>query len=207
MIKSILITGCSSGIGLESAKTLASRGYQVIASARNSEDVERLRSSGLTAIPLDITDSQSIEKAVELTLELCHGRIDALFNNAGFGIPGAVEDLNRSTLQAQFETNVFGPFELINKILPWMHKQGHGRIIQNSSVLGFVVLPFRGAYNSSKFALEGLTDTLRLELRGTNIYVSLIEPGPITSKFRQNARKAFSKHVSVTSSRFKNVYE
>jgi NAD(P)-dependent dehydrogenase (short-subunit alcohol dehydrogenase family) len=203
----ILITGCSSGIGLEAARTLTSRGHHVIASARHTRDIEKLRSENLKAVLLDVRDSDSIEAGIEQTLEISKGRIDVLFNNAGFGIPGAVEDLTRRALKEQFETNLFGPFELIHKILPIMRRQGFGRIIQNSSVLGMVALPFRGAYNSSKFAMEGLTDTLRLELAGSNIDVSLIEPGPITSRFRPNALIAFKEYLGSKPSHFQEIYK
>ena len=205
--KSILITGCSSGIGLEAAKTLHSRGYRVFATARKSMDVVKLRSLGLVVLQLDVADSSSIDQALTKLFETTDGHLDALFNNAGFGLPGAVEDLTRQALQAQFETNLFGAFDLIQKIMPAMRKQGYGRIIQNSSVLGLVVLPFRGAYNASKFALEALTDTLRLELAGTKIYISLIEPGPITSHFRQNAHNAFQTYINLERSIFKPRYE
>lgn len=167
-MKSILITGCATGIGYCVAKGLQQRGYQVIASARKIEDVQRLQAEGLSCIQLDVADSNSIQQAVKQTLELTDGKLYALFNNGAFGQPGAVEDLSRSLLREQFETNVFGWHELTNAVLPVMRAQGEGRIIHNSSVLGFVALPFRGAYNASKFALEGLSDTLRLELHDTD---------------------------------------
>jgi short-subunit dehydrogenase len=184
----VLITGCSSGIGYCVAHGLHNRGYNVIASARKSEDVEKLCQEGLQCIQLDLDSSGSIEKAVTETLRLGNGEIYALFNNASYGQPGAVEDLNRDVLRQQFETNFFGTAELTNKILPIMRKQGFGRIIQNSSVLGLITLCYRGAYNASKFALEGLTDTLRQELADTDIHVSLIEPGPVKSRFRAKAQ-------------------
>ena len=207
MKRSILITGCSSGIGLEAAKTLKSRGYQVFATARKPADVEKLNSLGLKAIQLDVTSNESMNSALHEILKITDGRLDGLFNNAGFGIPGAVEDLSRQALHAQFEANLFGPFELIRKIIPVMRKQQSGRIIQSSSVLGLIVLPFRGAYCASKFAMEALSDTLRLELTGTNITVSLIEPGPIVSHFRENAYNAFQKYINVEESAFKDLYE
>lgn len=183
----ILITGCSSGIGLCTALGLKARGYRVFASARKSADVEMLKSRGLEAVRLDLADSASVNAAVEAVLQATEGTLYGLFNNGAFGQPGAVEDLSREVLRRQFETNVFGTHELTRRILPVMRSQGEGRIIQNSSVLGFVAMPWRGAYNASKFALEGLTDTLRLELAGSGVYVSLIEPGPILSEFRANA--------------------
>ncbi|MFV1983470.1 MAG: SDR family oxidoreductase [Thiohalomonadales bacterium] len=204
--KSILITGCSSGIGLCVANGLKARGHHVIATARRKEDVTRLQLSGFDAFHLDLRDSLSIQNTVKETLNCTKGKLDALFNNGAYGQAGALEDITRDVLREQFETNLFGWHELTNIILPIMRKQGHGRIIQNSSVLGFVSLPYRGAYNASKYALEGLTDTLRQELRGTNIYLSLIEPGPIKSKFRQNALSAFNRHIDVEHSAHKSKY-
>ncbi|MGM0595119.1 MAG: SDR family oxidoreductase [Pseudomonadota bacterium] len=203
----ILITGCSSGIGLCAAERLKSRGYRVFASARATEDVEKLQAQGFEAVQLNLADSDSIQRAVETVLERSDGRLDALFNNGAYGQPGAVEDLSRETLREQFETNLFGTHELTCRILPTMRRQGHGRIIHNSSVLGLIALPYRGAYNSSKFALEGLTDTLRLELHGSGIHISLIEPGPITSRFRANAMAMYRKNIDKTASPHRSTYE
>jgi len=205
--KSILITGCSSGIGLYTAQELQRRGYDVHASARKSEDVERLKSLGLNAYQLDLNDSLSIKNAIIRVLDKTDGKLYALFNNGAFGIAGAVEDLSRYAMREQYETNVFGTLELTNLVLPIMRKQGYGRIIQNSSILGFAAMPYRGAYNSSKFALEGLSDTLRQELHGTNIHISLIEPGPIISHFRKNALKAFEKYIDSANSAHKKNYD
>ncbi len=204
--KSVLITGCSSGIGYITAKGLQQRGYQVFASARRIEDVRRLRGEGLNCLQLDLDDSQSIQYAIDSLLEQTGGHLYGLFNNAGYGQPGAVEDLRRDVLRQQFETNVFGTIELTNRVMPVMRKQGEGRIIQNSSVLGFVSLAYRGAYNASKYALEGLYDTLRLELHGTNIFAVLIEPGPITSKFRENAFAAYKENIDVENSTHRRNY-
>lgn len=204
--KSILITGCSSGIGYCVAHGLQQRGHRVIASCRNLDDVERLQQEGLTCIQLDLTDSESIRRAVQQCLNLCDGKLDALFNNGAYGLAGAVEDLSREAIRDQFETNLFGWLELTNMILPVMRKQKGGRIIQNSSVLGFVSLPYRGAYCASKYALEGLTDTLRLELADTAIKISLIEPGPIESRFRQNAEKAFRRYINREGSAHESSY-
>ncbi|MBK1717826.1 SDR family oxidoreductase [Thiocystis violacea] len=193
--RSILITGCSSGIGHRCALGLARRGWRVIASARQAADVARLGTEGLTAIQLDLDDSGSIRAGFARTLELTGGRLDALFNNGAYGQPGAVEDLSREVLRAQLETNLLGWHELTCLAIPVMRRQGHGRLVQNSSILGFIPLPYRGAYVASKYALEGLTDTLRLELRGSGIQVSLIEPGPILSRFRENAHRAFQANI------------
>ena len=194
---SILITGCSSGIGQTTALGLKTRGYRVFASARKTVDVEHLCNTGFEAIQLDLADSQSIRQAVQQVLEWTDGKLDALFNNAAFGQPGAVEDLSRAVLRNQFETNFFGTHELTNLIIPVMRKQGYGRIIYNSSVLGFVAMTYRGAYNASKFALEGLADTLRLELHGSGIKIILIEPGPITSQFMNNAFRLFEDNIDA----------
>ncbi len=204
--KSILITGCSSGIGLCVAEGLARRGYRVFATARWVEDVEMLAARGLESLQLDVADPESIHYAVDEVLRRTGGTLFALFNNAGYGQPGAVEDLRREVLRAQFETNVFGTVELTNLIIPVMRAQGGGRIIINSSLLGYVALPFRGAYNATKYALEGIADTLRLELRGSGIHVCLVEPGPITSRFRANAHEMFRRHVDAEASFFRETY-
>lgn len=190
--KSILITGCSTGIGYHCAHFLHQQGYQVIASCRKPEDVHTLQNQGLTCVQLDLTDSDSIKSALQETLTITGGKLDALFNNGAFGLPGAVEDLSREAMRFQFETNVFGTQELTNQVVPIMRKQGGGRIIYNSSILGFAAMQYRGAYNASKFAIEGFADTLRLEVKKDNIQISLIEPGPILSNFRKNAFEQFT---------------
>ncbi len=204
--RSILITGCSSGIGLEIARGLHKRDWRVFATARRIQDVERLNREGLESLPLDVTDSGSIQSAVASILERTGGGLDALFNNAGYGQPGAVEDLSRAVLRAQFETNLFGAHELTCAVLPVMRRQGYGRIIQHSSVLGLVALPYRGAYNASKFALEGLTDTLRQELMGSGIQVCLLETGPVRSRFRANALLMFQRHIDRERSAHRETY-
>lgn len=205
--KNVLITGCSSGIGLCAALTLKERGYRVFATARAENDVASLRSRGLESFQLDLADSNTIKNAMEDVFSKTGGELYALFNNGAYGQPGAVEDLTREAMREQFEVNLFGTMELTNLIIPAMRKQGHGRIIQNSSVLGLVSNSFRGAYNSSKFALEGLTDAMRLELRGSGIHVSLIEPGPILTKFRENAYKAYKKHINPENSPHRKTYK
>lgn len=208
MQKSVLITGCSSGIGREAANVLQARGYTVIAACRKLEDLEAVKLAGIKyTVPLDLTCSQSIINAVEATLAITGGGLYGLFNNAAFGIPGAVEDLSAAALRCQFETNVFGTHELTRLLLPAMLGMDDARIVQNSSVLGFAPMPFRGAYVASKFALEGLTDTLRLELQGTSVKVCLIEPGPIVSNFRNNALAAFKTHVDYKNSRHAAMYQ
>ncbi len=205
--KSILITGCSSGIGLCVANNLKTKGYRVFATARSDNDVAMLKKEGFEAFQLDLTDSDSINQAVDEILSLTGNRLDALFNNGAYGLPGAVEDLSRDALRIQFETNVFGWIELTNRIIPIMRQQDYGRIIMNSSVLGFAAMAYRGAYNASKFAIEGFSDTLRIELKDTPIQISLIEPGPISSKFRANAKKAFDQFIDAENSVHKKQYE
>lgn len=204
--KAILITGCSSGIGLVAARLLHQRGYNVFASVRQKKDIALLENDGIRCLHLDLDDSESIKYALKQLLEESGGSLYALFSNGAYGQPGAVEDLSRSTLRKQFETNLFGTHELTCRVVKVMRRQGYGRIVQNSSILGFSSLPFRGAYNASKHALEGLTDTLRMELKGSGIQVSLIEPGPIKSQFRKNSFAAFQKNIVTENSYFKSYY-
>ncbi|ODS12108.1 SDR family oxidoreductase [Vibrio scophthalmi] len=207
MSKAVLITGCSSGIGYAAAHALHQRGYQVIASCRKAADVERLQAEGLTCLQLDLSDSASIDHAVTQTLALTSGQLYGLFNNGAYGQPGALEDLPTDALRAQFESNFFGWHQLVQHVLPIMRKQGYGRIVQNSSVLGFAAMKYRGAYNASKFALEGWSDTLRLELADTEIKISLIEPGPIETRFRANALKAFQQWIDIDGSVHQTAYK
>jgi short-subunit dehydrogenase len=210
-LKEILITGCSSGIGLHCAIFLKEHNFRVFATARKEADVQMLKDKGLEAFKLDLQDTNSIHNAFNEILKLTEGKLYALFNNGAYGQVGALEDISTKDLRKEFETNVFGWHELQNLVLPIMRKQGYGKIIQNSSVLGFVSLKYRGAYNASKYAIEGLSDTLRLELMGSNIFISLIEPGPIRSKFRENAYKNFIDNVdyknSFHSEKYKKVIE
>ena len=203
----ILITGCSTGIGYQCAKQLQDLGYQVIATCRKEEDVQRLNKQGIQCVQLDLASSDSIRSALKNILQQTNGRIDALFNNGAFGLPGAVEDLTREAMEYQFQTNVFGTQELTNLIVPIMRQQGGGKIIYNSSILGFAAMPYRGAYNASKFAIEGFADTLRLEIKQDNIQISLIEPGPIISDFRKNAFLQFKQWITIENSAHKNSYQ
>ncbi|MGB5834728.1 MAG: SDR family oxidoreductase [Thiohalocapsa sp.] len=205
--RSILITGCSSGIGHACAHGLAERGWQVIASARRPSDVVRLKEAGLDAVRIDLDDTRSIAEGLSETLHLTGGGLDALFNNGAYGQPGAVEDLTRNVLRAQFETNLFGWHDLTRRVIPIMRAQRQGRIVQNSSVLGLVALSFRGAYCASKFALEGLTDAMRMELAGTGIHVCLIEPGPILSRFRENGYAVYRRNIDRDASAFRATYD
>lgn len=200
MAKSILITGCSSGIGYDAAHGLQRAGWRVFAACRQTKDVERLRSEGLNALQLDYADEASIRAALDHVLTQTGGTLDALYNNGAFACPGAAEDLPRGALREIFEVNLFGYHDLTRLVIPVMRAQGHGHIINCSSVLGLVAAPWRSAYNASKFALEGLTDTLRLEMRDTNIQVVLLEPGPVTSRIRANSVPYFEKWIDWESS-------
>lgn len=193
--KSILITGCSSGIGYDAAHGLARRGWRVFATCRKAQDCARLEAEGLESFPLDYDDEASLAEALDETLSRTGGTLDALFNNGAYGIPGLLEDMPRDALRAIFETNFFGQHDLTRRVIPVMRKQGHGRVLMNSSILGFAALQWRGAYNSTKFAMEGWADTLRLEMRPTNIRIILIEPGPITSDIRRKSIPHFEKWI------------
>ncbi|MFX0540774.1 SDR family NAD(P)-dependent oxidoreductase [Roseovarius sp. S4756] len=193
--RTILITGCSSGIGYDAAHGLKSRGWTVFAACRKAEDCARLQSEGLHSPLIDYADESTIAAGLAEVLHASHGRLDALFNNGAFACPGLVEDLPTGALREIFETNLFGWHDLTRRVIPVMRAQGAGRIVQCSSVLGLVTLPWRGAYNATKFAVEGLTDTMRIELRGTGISVSLIEPGPVTSLIRQNSIPHFERWI------------
>jgi NAD(P)-dependent dehydrogenase (short-subunit alcohol dehydrogenase family) len=205
--KIILITGCSSGIGYDAAIALKDRGYRVIASCRKNADVAKLSALGLESIQLDVNDSVSINSAFAQLMELTSGHIDVLINNAGYGQAGALEDITRDVIRQQFETNVFGLLELTNLVIPVMRKQGDGLIINVSSILGIISLPFRGAYNASKYALEGLSDTLRLELKSAGIKVVTIEPGPIQSRFRDNLIDGTLKNINMNDSHYSQQYQ
>jgi short-subunit dehydrogenase len=207
MKKTVLVTGCSSGIGKATCCYLQSKGFRVFATVRKKEHGDELQKAGIEYFLLDLDNSEQIAEVVTVLLERTKGSLYGLINNAGYGVPGALEDLDRDKLRRQFETNVFGPQELTNKLIPVFKKQGYGRIIYISSVLGLIAMPFRGAYIASKYALEGLADTLRLELHNTNIFVTLIEPGPIVSKFRDRARNELAMHVDLDKSAYKTQYE
>ncbi len=205
--KTILITGSSTGIGKCVAQGLHQRGYRVFATVRNPSDRATFEAARIECLLLDYCDSASIKLAVEQVLDKTDGHLYALFNNGAYGQPGACEDLSREAIRQQFETNVFGWMELTNLVIPVMREQGYGRIIQNSSILGFAAMSMRGAYNASKFAIEGFSDTMRLELAGTGIHVSLIEPGPIESEFRSNAYQAFQQHIVIDNSVHRERYQ
>lgn len=206
--KSILITGCSSGIGYDAAETLKQRGYRVFASARKQADVDNLNAEGFEGILLDMTQAKSMENALTEILERTQGRLDALFNNAGFMQVGAIEDIAMEFIYEQFETNFFGPIRLTKLVLPIMQQQGSGRIIQNSSLLGLITVPYYGIYNASKFALEGFSNTLRQELRNTAIHVSILNPGPVKTQLRNNAYTLYQNSISKNANnRYKEGYQ
>ena len=205
--KTVLVTGCSTGIGRCVALGLRNQGYLVIATARKDEDVEELRELGLDALALELRDTRSIQRVMTSVTERSGGSLFGLVNNAAFAQPGAVEDLRREVLREQFEVNVFGTQELTNRVIPMMREQNEGRIIHIGSILGRVGMAYRGAYCASKYALEGLADTQRQEFMGSGLHVSLIEPGPITSQFRENALGAFDKNIVITGSPHKGSYE
>lgn len=203
----VAVTGCSSGIGEAIALGLRDRGYRVVATARTGEDLKRLGAAGLEPVALELADPDSVAACAEAIAARSEGGLLGLVNNAAYGQPGAVEDLSREILRHQFEVNLLGTHDLTARLLPVMREQGVGRVVQISSLLGLVALGYRGAYNASKFALEGLTDTLRLELAGSGIQAVLIEPGPITSRFRENAYRAFQANIDAEHSHHRAVYE
>lgn len=205
--KIIFITGCSTGIGYDSSIAMKNSGHRVIASCRKPSDLDRLKNEGLEAILMDVDDVDSINNAFTDLMNRTSGKLDVLINNAGYGQAGALEDVPREALIAQFNTNVFGMMELIRLVVPVMRKQGYGRIINVSSLLGFVSMPFRGAYNASKYAVEGISDTLRLELSSSNIHVITIEPGPISSRFRDNVIDSSMRNIDIEQSYFKPQYQ
>ncbi len=207
MMSNVLVTGCSSGIGYKVAKGLRERGYNVFATARKPEDIARLEAEGFKVIPLELADPESVKDCVYELMLRTNNELYAVFHNAAYGQAGALEDISREVLEKQFATNVFGWHQLTNLLLPIMRNQGQGRIIYNSSVLGIIALPFRGSYNASKYAIEGLADTLRLELAGSGIHVSLIEPGPIASQFRANSLRALRANVDIAKSVHRDKYQ
>lgn len=204
--RTILITGCSSGIGYASAKLLKEKGWRVFATARKDADIVRLEAEGFETFRLDYTDPMSISECVADVSGRTGGKLFGLFNNGAYGQPGALEDISRAALTAQFEANVFGWHELTRDCLKLMRANGAGRIVNNSSVLGLTAMKWRGAYCATKFAIEAMSDTLRLELQGSNIHVSLIEPGPIATRFVEHAVQAFDRNVDETLSHYKEAY-
>jgi NAD(P)-dependent dehydrogenase (short-subunit alcohol dehydrogenase family) len=206
-LRTILITGCSSGIGLDAARALQRRGWRAFATCRRPDDAAALEAEGLESWALDLADDASVAAGAAEALARGGGRLDALFNNGAYAIPGAVEDLPRDALRAIFETNFLGQVDLTNRVLPAMRAAGAGRVVMNASVLGFVALPWRGAYCATKFALEAITDALRLELRGSGVQVALIEPGPIATPFRRKSVPHFERWIDWRASPHRAAYE
>jgi NAD(P)-dependent dehydrogenase (short-subunit alcohol dehydrogenase family) len=205
--RSILITGCSSGIGLASAREMKARGWRVFATARKPEDLARLRDEiAVESLYLDYAEPASIAEAAKHVLAATEGRLTALFNNGGYGQLGAVEDLTPDVLRAQFEANVFRWHDLNRRVIPSMRARGEGRIVFCSSMLGLVAGPYRGAYCASKFAIEALADTLRMELAATGIKIVLIEPGPIASRFLEHALQAYRRNIDLEGSPHREIY-
>lgn len=205
-MKTVLVTGCSTGIGKITAQGLRKKGYHVLATVRKPEDAECLEQQQIIVFIMDYADAESVSTAAKQILLQTGGTLDAVFHNGAYGQPGAVEDLSRDVIEKQFAANVFGWIQLTNLLLPVMRQQGHGTIVFNSSLLGIVSLPFRGAYNASKYALEGFADTLRMELLDSPINVVLIEPGPIKSQFRANSLVKLEENIDVENSVHKGLY-
>jgi NAD(P)-dependent dehydrogenase (short-subunit alcohol dehydrogenase family) len=205
-MRTVLITGCSSGIGLDAARGLRARGWRVFATCRKEEDCGRLRAEGFESFALDYADEASVAAGAAEALARCEGRLDAVFNNGAFAVPGAVEDVPRAAMRAIFETNLFGVHDLTRRLVPAMRARGAGRIVMCSSLLGFVGIPWRGPYVATKFALEGLSDVLRLELHGSGVEVVLIEPGPVTSRIRQNSIPNFERWIDWEASALAPLY-
>ncbi len=204
--KTVLVTGCSSGIGRATADLLAKNGWTVFPTARKAEDIEALRQAGFDAVPLDVASSESIASAVDLVLEKSGGRLGGLVNNAGFGMPGAIQDLSRDAMRYQFEVNLFGMQELTNLLIPVFRQQGCGRIVNISSVVGRLALPFMGIYSASKFAVEAISDVQRIELSPDSITVSIVEPGPIRTRFSTNCAGEGEQKLDRGTSRFGDAY-
>jgi NAD(P)-dependent dehydrogenase (short-subunit alcohol dehydrogenase family) len=206
-IGTILVTGASSGIGAHCARALKRDGWRVFATARREKDIETLRNEGIECFYLDYTQSDSIRSCLSAVLSRTGGTLDALFNNGAYAQAGAVEDLPTEALRAQFEANFFGWHDLTRQVVPVMRAQGHGRLVHCSSVLGFLPVQFRGAYAASKYALEGLLLCMRLELHGTGIHLSLIEPGPVVSNIATNGLPWFRKYIDIENSPHRTAYE
>lgn len=205
--RTVLVTGCSSGIGQATARYLRDLGWEVLPTARKSADLDALRAEGFDPIELDLGDSGSVQKTIRECLNRVPDGLGGIVNNAGMALPGAVEDLSRDALRKQFEVNVFGLQELTNGFIPTLRSQGWGRIVNVSSIYGRIAAPMVGSYCASKFALEAISDALRIELSGTGVGLSLIEPGPIVSAFRRNAAASLEEDVITADARFRVAYE
>lgn len=205
--RSVFITGASSGIGWAVAEEMAARNWRIFATFRKPEDGERIKAQGWDAVALDVTSSTSIEQAVATVLDATDGALDGVVNNAGFGMPGAIEDLSREGMKQQFEVNLFGAVELTNRLLPTLRARPQGRVVYISSLVGRMSLPFMGIYSASKFALEAVADAQRIELSMTPVRVVLIEPGPIETRFSATCAQVGESALAMDGSRFRSVYE
>jgi len=205
--KTVLVTGCSSGIGMATARLLRERGWQVAPTARKAADLDMLRTEGFDPVALDVADSASIADAASEVLRRFNGQLGAIVNNAGFGLTSAIEDAPRAMFRELFEVNVFGLQELTNRFIPFFRKQGYGRIVNVSSVLGELSLPFAGIYSASKFAVEAVSDALRRELFDSGVAVSIVQPGPIKTKFSENLAHRTERYPSNPDSPFSSFYK
>ncbi|MGE4488796.1 MAG: SDR family NAD(P)-dependent oxidoreductase [Kiritimatiellales bacterium] len=205
--KTVLVTGCSSGIGLATARLLKKNGWQVVPTARREVDLEKLRAEGFEPVALDVTDSDSIAAAVTDVLKRFNGQLGAIVNNAGFGLTSAIEDAPRAMFRDMFEVNVFGMQELTNRLIPVFRRQGCGRIVNVSSVLGEISLPFAGIYSATKHAVEAVSDALRRELAGSGVAVSIVQPGPIETKFSENLAHRTDRYPKNPDSPFLSFYK
>ena len=186
--ETVLITGCSSGIGRATARAFLDEEWRVYATARNPADVEQLGEEGCDIATLDVTDDGDVARVVDRIIDE-DGRLDCLVNNAGYAQLGPVEDVPTDALDEQFDVNLNGPHRLIRAVLPHMREQGEGTIVNVSSVSGRVAAPGAGAYAASKFALEALSDSLRAEVDEYGVDVVVVEPGPVDTKFSERTER------------------
>ena len=205
--KNILITGCSSGIGKNVAITLHNKGWRVFATCRSKTDCTFFKKLGIESFPLDLLKEESINCAVNLVKEKTKSQLDVLFNNGAYAIPGAIQDIPRSAMREIFEVNVFGQIDLINRCIPLMMSSDYPKIINCSSVLGFMSLPYRGLYSATKYSLEALTDALRRENYNNKIRFVLIQPGPINTNIKKKSIKHFEKWIDWKKSIHQKTYE
>ena len=205
--KNILITGCSSGIGKNVAITLHNKGWRVFATCRSKTDCTFFTKLGIESFPLDLLKEESINCAVNLVKEKTKSQLDVLFNNGAYAIPGAIQDIPRSAMREIFEVNVFGQIDLINRCIPLMMNSDYPKVINCSSVLGFISLPYRGLYSATKYSIEALTDALRRENYDSKIKFVLIQPGPINTDIKKKSIKHFEKWIDWKKSIHQKTYE
>lgn len=193
--KAVLITGCSTGIGAETARHLATKGWTVYATARKPETLSELASAGCKTLALDVTDEASMSAAVDQVAE-AEGAVGVLINNAGYSQSGAVESIELDSIRRQFETNVFGLIRMSQLCLPGMREQGWGRIVNIGSMGGKLTFPGGGIYHATKYAVEAISDAMRFESRGFGVDVVLIEPGLITTEFASAASTSLDEGIA-----------